>query len=367
MVTRSTESSVTVIVAQGKGAGGSNSPGTQPAEGRMAWGNYAAAAIARVLQLSKAALIALAVLLIVGAVFRPEQFLTIGNLHAVLLFWPIVAICAMGQLLAILSGGIDLSLAGTFSLVGACAMMLNAAGVDGITTVTVGLAVGALCGVFNGFLIGYLRVIPLACTLATLFLFGGIAAWVTGGSTLYGAPEFLRQVVSGGVGPIPSTVLLGLAILGLATIFVYRTSVGLRIRALGNLHAIEHVVGVRRSSIQVWVYGLAGVLFAVASLIQMGTLNSYYPSGGNDLLLPAVAAAALGGASLKGGSGSVFGAAIGALVLATVSNVFDLLGLSPEAHQIGIGLVLVVTLLVERWLNSRRRRLQTQQKEEQVA
>jgi ribose transport system permease protein len=246
-------------------------------------------------------------------------------------------------------------------------MMLHAAGVDDATTILTGLGIGVACGLINGFLIGYLRVIPLACTLATLFLFGGIAAWLTGGSTLYGAPDFLRFIVRGGVGPIPSTVIIGLIIMGLAAIFIYRTSMGLHIRALGNLSAIEQVVGVRRRSVQLWVYGLAGLLFAIASLVQMGTLNSYYPSGGNDLLLPAVAAAALGGASLTGGSGSVFGAAMGALVLATVSNVFDLLGFSPEAQQIGIGVVLLATLLVERWLNGRRRRLQTQQKEELVA
>jgi len=327
---------------------------------------YLSVALFRILQMAKAALIALAVLLILGGLTRPEQFLTIGNLNAVLLFWPIVAICAMGQLMAILSGGIDLSLAGTFSLVGASAMMLHSAGVDDATTVLVGLSVGVLCGLINGILIGYLRVIPLACTLATLFLFGGIATWITGGSTLYGAPEALRTIVRGGIGPVPSTVILGLVILVIAAAFLYRTSTGLRIRALGDLSKIEQVVGVRRRVMQLWVYGLAGLLFAIASLVQMGTLNSYYPSGGNDLLLPAVAAAALGGASLTGGSGSVFGASIGALVLATVSNVFDLLGLSPEAHQIGIGVVLVVTLLVERWLNARRRRSQVKQREEQV-
>lgn len=317
---------------------------------------YLGASIRRVLNMSMAALIALALIVIVGTITNPAIFLTTSNLHAVLLFWPIVAICAMGQLFAILSGGIDLSLAGTFGLVGASAMMLNSAGMPDLVTILIGLAIGAACGLVNGALIGFLKVVPLACTLATLFLFSGIAMWLSGGSTLYGAPEILRSIVAGSVGPIPLTVIVGAVVLFSAVLLLYRTTLGLRIRALGDLAKIEQVVGLRRPIVQLWVYALSGIAFAIAALVQMGTLNSYYPSAGGDILLPAVAAAALGGAVLTGGSGSVFGLAVGALVLAGVSNVFDLLKWSPEAHQIGIGVVLVVTLLVEKVMNNRANR-----------
>lgn len=315
--------------------------------------NYVTAATGRVLGMAKAALIALAVIVLIGSIANPASFLTLNNLHAVLLFWPIVAICALGQLFAILSGGIDLSLPGIFVLVGATAMMLNAAGAGDVVTIGVALLVGVSCGLFNGALIGFLRVIPLACTLATLFLFGGIAMWLSGGSTLYSAPESLRWVVAGSWGPIPFTVIIGTVILFLAVLFLYRTSVGLKIRAFGDLPKIVHVAGLRRPAVQLWVYALAALCFSIAALVQMGTLNSFYPNGGNDLLLPAVAAAALGGAALTGGTGSVFGLGVGALVLAAVSNVFDLMRWSPEAHQIGIGVVLVVTLLVEKFITAR--------------
>lgn len=315
--------------------------------------NYVTAALGRVLGMSKASLIALAVIILIGAIANPTAFLTLGNLHAVLLFWPIVAICALGQLFAILSGGIDLSLAGIFVVVGATTMRLHADGLNDVATICVALLVGVACGLLNGVLIGFLRVIPLACTLATLFLFSGIATWLSGGSTLYGAPESLRWIVAGSWGPIPFTVIVGAAVLLLAVLFLYRTSVGLKIRAFGDSPKIVQVAGLRRPAIQLWVYALSALCFSIAALVQMGTLNSFYANGGADLLLPAVAAAALGGAVLTGGTGSVFGLAVGALVLAAVGNVFDLLRWSPESQQIGIGVVLVVTLLVEKFITAK--------------
>ncbi|MDP9890736.1 ABC transporter permease [Pseudarthrobacter enclensis] len=305
--------------------------------------------VKHMLVLSRSAVAALVILVLIGAVARPSQFLTYSNVHAVLLFWPVVAISASGQLIAIMSGGIDLSLPGIFSLTGATVMVLNADGADSLVSVSAGIAVGLACGVGNGLIVGALRVVPLAATLATMFLFGGLAVWITGGNTQYGSPTLLRGIAEAEVLGIPASGLLALVIMATVAIWLYRSVTGLRIRGFGDSATIEQVAGVRRRTVLLSVYAAAGALASVAALLQMGSLNSYYPGAGQELLLPAVAAAALGGASLTGGSGSVFGAGIAALVLALVSNVFDIIGLSPEAHQIGLGIVLLLALAAERF------------------
>lgn len=319
------------------------------AESRLGLGPALRGSVRHMLVLSRSAVAALAILVLIGAVARPSQFLTYSNLHAVLLFWPVVAVSASGQLIAIMSGGIDLSLPGVFSLTGATVMVLNAGGAGSLASVAAGIAVGIACGAVNGIIVGTLRVVPLAATLATMFLFGGVAVWITGGNTQYGSPALLRGIAQAEFLGIPASGALALAIMVALALWLYRSVTGLRIRGFGDSATIEQVAGVRRRTVLLSVYAAAGALASVAALLQMGSLNSYYPGAGQELLLPAVAAAALGGASLTGGSGSMFGAGVAALVLALVSNVFDIIGLSPEAHQIGLGIVLLLALAAERF------------------
>jgi ribose/xylose/arabinose/galactoside ABC-type transport system permease subunit len=305
--------------------------------------------VLRPLRVARPALIAFVILVIVGIVVNERTFVSGQNVNAVLLFWPVVALTAMGEGLALVSGGIDLSLEGVISLSGAVVMTLHSGGASDAVAVGAGLGAGLAAGLFNGLFISILRVPPLVCTLATLFLFDGIALYITRGNTAYGAPSILTRLADSWlVKDVPTVVVVGVLAGCLCGAWLYRTRTGVGVRVSGDSRRAARVLGVSRVRSLLWVYGGSALLFSVAGLVQMGQLNSYYEGSASTLMLPAVAAAVLGGAALDGGTVGVVGAAVGAMALALVQNVCDIAGLSDAAHQLSFGVVVALAIAIER-------------------
>lgn len=300
-------------------------------------------------RLARPAFIALAILLVAGVVVNHRAFASGSNFDAVLLFWPVVALATLGESLALVSGGIDLSIGGIVSLAGAVTMTLNSSGTPGSLAVLAGLGVGVAAGLANGLLIGLVRVPPLVGTLATLYLFNGFALYLTRGNTAYGAPTILTHLANASILPdVPANVSVGLVAAFMIGGWLYRTRPGTRVRVFGNSRRAGRFLGIGRLRSMLWVYGMCGLLFAAAAMVQMGELDSYYAVGASDLLLPAVAAAVLGGAALDGGAVGLVGGAVGAIVLSLIQNVFDIAGLSQAAHELGFGVVVALAIGIER-------------------
>jgi len=312
------------------------------------------------------ALIALAVVAIVFAILSPE-FLTTGNLTILLKHVAINAILAIGMTLVVLAGGIDLSVGSIAGFTGMIAgylltkgLVLEPLGVavffPAWMVIILALAAGALFGALNGLLVTVLKAPPFIATLGVLYIARGVALLMSNGSTfpdLGGSDELKNHgfLALGGAGPLglPMPVWI-MALLALAAIFVInRTRLGRYIYAVGGNERAARLAGVRVGRIKFVTYVVSAFCAAVVGLIIASQLNSAHPATGETFELNAIAAVVLGGTSLMGGRGTVFGTLIGAMVIGILANGLVLLGVS-EFWQILIkGTVIVAAVIIDQY------------------
>jgi erythritol transport system permease protein len=312
------------------------------------------------------ALIALAVVAIVFAILSPE-FLTTGNLTILLKHVAINAILAIGMTLVVLAGGIDLSVGSIAGFTGMIAgylltkgLVLEPLGVavffPAWMVIILALAAGALFGALNGLLVTVLKAPPFIATLGVLYIARGVALLMSNGSTfpdLGGSDELKNHgfLLLGGAGPLglPMPVWI-MALLALAAILVInRTRLGRYIYAVGGNERAARLAGVRVGRIKFVTYVVSAFCAAVVGLIIASQLNSAHPATGETFELNAIAAVVLGGTSLMGGRGTVFGTLIGAMVIGILANGLVLLGVS-EFWQILIkGTVIVAAVIIDQY------------------
>jgi ribose transport system permease protein len=282
-----------------------------------------------------------------------------GNLKNVLVQTVIVSLGALGMTLIIVSGGIDLSVGSVVAFTSVLGAKLLT---DGWSTVPMALAVivtGGLIGLLNGSLIAGLRLLPFIVTLGMMGMIRGSAKWLANSQTISIAGDspvvtLMARLKPREFMPLPPGVWLALGLAALVA-FVLRQSVfGRRIFALGSSEAPARLCGVRIGLTKVLIYGLAGLFFGLAGLFQLARLTQGDPSIAVGLELDIIAAVVIGGASLNGGTGSILGSLIGALVMAVLRNGASLCGWPNYAQEIAIGAAIVVAVALDQWRQGRR-------------
>lgn len=300
----------------------------------------------------------LAVLVVVCIVFAliAPGFGTVGSLDNILVVAVPVALLAMGESLAIYSGGIDLSVGAMLGLGGMSGGAIMSGLYHGQTGTDIGLlllglavalAVGLVGGLFNGFVIGKLRLEPLIVTLGTLGIFGGAADLISGGEPLSSFPPSSFALGNGKVlGAIPILVVIGIVVLFLFLFIERMTTLGRHIFALGaNRDALVRA-GVTPNSVMLWVYAFAGVAAAFAGFLEASRFQTATPIAGQNTLLLGVAAVVIGGAPLTGGEGTVLGAGLGAILISVLENGFVELGLQSYWQVVAVGALVIVAVYV---------------------
>lgn len=289
-------------------------------------------------------------LLIIMAVFAALSpvFLTERNLINILQQSSINACVAVGMTLVIISGGIDLSVGPVAALAAVVSATLMASGVPPVAAVAVALLVGAACGAVNGAIIAFGGLQPFIVTLGTLSIFRAVALIATGGSPVLGLPPAFRSVVNTTVLSLPMPVILVGIISVLAVVLLRRTPLGDYLLAVGGNEEAARVAGVPIAATKIAAYVISGVLAAVASMILIGRLGAAEPILGNLWELEAIAAAAIGGASLMGGKGSIMGTILGAIILGAMRNGLTLLNVQAFYQLLATGLIIIVAMLVDR-------------------
>ncbi|BDC50550.1 sugar ABC transporter permease [Bryobacterales bacterium F-183] len=310
------------------------------------------------------ALLVLLALLAVFAALSPA-FLTTGNMTILIKHVAINAILAIGMTFVILSGGIDLSVGSVAGLAGIVAGALLNKGLVltkwGVVVyfhtwlvILIALAVGALVGAMNGWLVSRIRVAPFIATLGTLYVARGAALLLSGGATypdLAGRQELgntgFLQLGSGTVVGVPVPIVFMVILAGLGLAIALRTPFGRRVYAVGGNERAADLSGVRVKSVKLWVYVISGFLAALVGLMIAAQLASAHPATGETFELNAIAAVVLGGTSLSGGRGGIGGTIIGAFVIGVLADGLILLGVS-EFWQIVIkGLVIVSAVVLD--------------------
>ena len=299
-------------------------------------------------------LIGLVLLCAVLWILTPH-FLTVSNLLNIVQQTSINAIVAAGMTFVIISGGIDLSVGSIVALSGVVlgtVLQMNQPPL--VTPLLAALAVGMGCGLLNGVLVSFGRLPPFIVTLGMMSIARGAALVFTEGRPVSGFEDGFRWIATGSIGFVPAPVIIMLIVYALAHFVLTRTTFGRYVYAIGGNEEATRLSGVAVRFHKTAVYGVAGLMSAVAAVVLTARLNSAQPIAGMMYELDAIAATVIGGTSLLGGEGSLGGTLIGALIMGVLRNGLNLLGVSSFLQQIVIGGVIVGAVLVDTLLKRHR-------------
>jgi ribose transport system permease protein len=277
------------------------------------------------------------------------DFLTISNLMTIGLQAAVRALLAIGELLVIISGGIDLSVGTSMSL-SMVAMGLYV--INGHGSLQIGMmiaiAAGLLVGLINGTLVAFLELPPFIITLGMLGIAEGLALTLSNGYSMYGFPKDFDFVGGGQVYGIPVPIII-LSAVALVASFIFReTKLGRYTYAIGGSEEAARRAGIPVRAFKVAIYGFCGCLVGIASIVLSSRINSAHPGIGLGYELDAIAAVVIGGASLMGGRGAISGAIIGALIMAAIRFGLNVMAVTPFIQQIVIGVILIIAVYLDK-------------------
>jgi ribose transport system permease protein len=289
----------------------------------------------------------LLVIVVVFSLLSPN-FLTEQNILNILQQSSINACVALGMTLVIIAGGIDLSVGPTAAIAAVAVAVLMAAGVPIILAIPIALVIGMVAGGINGALVAYGGLQPFIVTLGTLSLYRAIALIYTGGNPIFGIPPQFRALTNSTILGVPSPVVIIAVLAALVWIVLNKTPLGEYFLAVGGNQEASRIAGVPVAMTKIASYVISGGLASVAGLILVGRLGAADPTLGNLWELDAIAAAAIGGASLMGGKGSIVGTLLGAIILGSLRNGLTLMNVQAFYQLLATGLIILVAMLIDR-------------------
>lgn len=277
-------------------------------------------------------------------------FLSVYNISTLSRTISYTTIVAFGETLVLLTGGIDLSVAGIAGMSGVLSawLMVNTS-IPPYLCILMILVLAFVCGYGNGILITKAKMVPFIVTLATGSIFTGIIYVVTKGSPILNIPAAATALGQGSVGMVPYPTILMLVLLVILFYVLKYTPFGRYIYAIGGNVKAAEVSGIKVNQVTNIVYGLAAVLAAIAGIMITMRLGNAQPDVGSTWVMPAVTAACIGGTSLAGGRGGIIGAIVGGVFMGVVDNAIVLLAISPYTEQVIIGIVILIAIGVERF------------------
>ncbi|RYG21445.1 MAG: ribose ABC transporter permease [Chitinophagaceae bacterium] len=303
-------------------------------------------------------LIALFVLCLVLSCIS-DKFLTVDNGWNVLRQISVNICIAVGMTLVVLTSGIDLSVGSVLALCGAITAGLLKNGISiasndlyiGFTllgAILVGLCTGAGMGAFNGMVITRFKVPPFVATLAMLTIARGLTLLWTQGYPISVFGDRFAYIGTGWFIGIPVPVWISAVVIIAAVILTKKTTLGRYIYAIGGNESAAKLSGININKVKILVYSLAGVLAAIGGMIVTSRLDSAQPNAGISYELDAIAAVVIGGTSLSGGKGSIWGTVLGAVIIGVLNNGLVLLDVSPFWQQVVKGSVILLAVIIDK-------------------
>jgi ribose transport system permease protein len=286
-----------------------------------------------------------------GLTYFVHDFMTGANMENLARQVAVYGIIAVGQLLVILTAGIDLSVGSVIGLTGCMTAELIVHGTGVPVAILAGLAAGAAIGVFNGVLVAHGKLPPFIVTLGMLGIARGLVLVLTDAKSVGPLPDSFANIANGsdGVLHLPNLLWM-LVVVVVVTAFVLRRTVfGRYIYAVGSNPESARLAGVPVTRVLVSVYAIAGLLAAVGGVLLASRLSAGIPTTGTGYELNAIAACVIGGASLFGAKGGAFGAVAGALIVGTLQNGGNLKNFDPFYLQIVIGALILVAVAFDQF------------------
>ena len=294
-------------------------------------------------------LLALIVLVILVSIVNPS-FIAPTNLLNLLRQVSTNALIAFGMTFVIITGGIDLSVGSTLALSSALMAGTIAAGMDPLLAMILCLVVGTVFGAVNGLLITKGNMAPFIATLATMTIYRGLTLVYTNGNPITGIGDsFIFKFVGRGyLFGIPFPVVLMIVSFILLYILLHKMTFGRKTFAIGGNEKASFIAGIKNDRIKTGIYALSGLMASLAGIIITSRLDSAQPTAGTSYEMDAIASVVLGGTSLSGGRGRLVGTLIGALIIGTLNNGMNLLGISSFYQQVVKGIVIIIAVLLDR-------------------
>ncbi len=301
---------------------------------------------------------------VVMTALSPDKFLRYYNFESITYIFPELGLLSIAMLIAMLTGGIDLSVVGIANLSGILAgvffhAVLRDSGADGgvmvvVLGVVLALVVGVVAGALNGFLITKLRITPILATLGTGQVFVGLSLVLTGGPAIVGFPEAWAFIGNGKIFGVAVPFVLFVLVAGAIAFVLTRTTIGVNLMLIGSNPRAAVFAGLQKSRMILYSYMLSGVLASVAGIILSGRTNAAKSDYGTSYLLQAVLIAVLGGTNPAGGKGSVAGVSIAVIALMLLSSGFQILRFSNHLIDFIWGAFLLLVIAINAFKNRTR-------------
>jgi ribose transport system permease protein len=280
------------------------------------------------------------------------SFLSGANFKIILTQTVIVATGTLGMTLIIVSGGIDLSVGSVVALCGVVGASALVKGHGVLPAVALSIGTGALVGFVNGLMIGALRMMPFIVTLGMMGMARGVAKWLSDSQTVNPSESRLDQLMALSnpehFWPLPIGVWVALALAAIMAIVMRQTVFGRYVFALGANESAARLSGIRVRWQKVIIYTLGGVFFGLSGVMQLSRLTQGDPTVAIGLELDIIAAVVIGGASLNGGTGSILGSLIGALIMAVLRNGANQMNWPNYMQEIIIGGVIIIAVAIDK-------------------
>ncbi len=293
------------------------------------------------------------VVLSAGLAVSQPRFLGPANLRNVLRLASALSLATYGESIVLICGGIDLSLGSLAGLV-SVVIALAARQLGILPGFGLGLGLGALLGASNGILVSRFRVPAFVATFGMLTYADGLANYITGGAPVEFMPAGFDFVGGGYAGPIPVAVLVTGITLVCLHVILKRTRIGRSIYAVGGNERAARLSGINVARVRASAYTLGGLLGALAAIVLTSRINSGQPTLDPGLPFQAIAAAAIGGVSMRGGEGNLVQATVGVLIVTVINNGLNLLNVSTYVQMIATGLVILMAISVDALRRHRR-------------
>ena len=277
-----------------------------------------------------------------------SRFLTIQNLMIILTQVSINALLAFGVTFVIIAGGIDLSIGSMVAVTGVvAASFAHADTYPVVVPVAMGLGAGLLFGAFNGFVITRSNVPPFIVTLGTMTIGRGLALILSNGRPISNLSDSFNFIGGGKLLGIPTLIIILIVLFIICSVVLKRTVLGRYIYALGGNEQAAKASGIQLNKVKMIVYTLCGGLAALAGILLTSRITTGQPNAGTGFELDAIAAAIIGGTSTSGGTGTMTGTLLGALLIGVISNGLDLLNVTSYYQQVVMGAIIIGAVVLD--------------------
>ncbi|WP_395451304.1 ABC transporter permease [Aminobacter sp. UC22_36] len=311
---------------------------------------------ARLASMREAGLIVIILALCIAMSFASPHFLTWGNFRAMLMSFSIEGIVVVGMTILLIVGGIDLSVGSVvcFSMVVSGALFL--AGLDPWTASLIGIGVSALIGAAMGFFVTVVGLNHFITSLAAMVIVRGLCLVITKGTplSLFTLPPAFKAIGQGSFHGLPYVIIIFVVVVAIFDFLLRRATAFRKVFYTGSNEKAAQFSGIRTKQVKFWVTVLCSTLAGLAGVIYMARFGAATPTFGAGMELNIIAAAVIGGASLNGGSGTIFGAILGMALLSVVTSSLILLDVSVYWQDMIKGCILLAAVSIDHFLHRKK-------------